>query len=149
MKMKMASLLASLLAGTALADETRHVYRLDFVINESDEGKTPTATTCTLNLEEKRGGEIKLGNNISLPGKGNLRADVGLMLHASVTSAGDDLLVDDDVEITAAKDAQSFRKMSAKGNALVTPGKPALVASVEDPISHKRYQVMLTASKLR
>jgi len=149
MKMMMALLLAG---GAALASEAggepRHVYRLDFVIGESDDGKAPSTTTCTLNLEEKHGGEIKLGSNISLP-KTNTRADIGLMLHASFTTMGEDLLVDSDVEITAAKDPQTFRKLSAKGNALVTPGKPALVASVEDPISHKRYQVTLTASKLR
>jgi hypothetical protein len=138
--------------GSAVASEVsgepRRIYRLDFAISENEDGKPPSTTTCTLNLEEKRGGEIKLGSNISLP-KTNTRADIGLMLHASFTTMGEDLLVDDDVEITAAKDPQTFRKLSAKGNALVTPGKPALVASVEDPISHKRYQVTLTASKLR
>jgi hypothetical protein len=151
MNLKMALLIASVCTGgAALAEEPpRHVYRLDFTINESDAAKPPNATTCTLNLEEKRSGEIKLGSNISLPGNPSVRTDVGLLLHASYIAVGEDLLVDNDVEITAAANAQSFRKMSAKGNALVTPGKPALVASVEDPISHRRYQVMLTASKLR
>jgi hypothetical protein len=62
---------------------------------------------------------------------------------------GEDLLVDDDVEISTIKDAQTFRKLAAKGNALVQPGKPALVASVEDPVSHKQVQVTVTATKLR
>jgi hypothetical protein len=69
-------------------------------------------------------------------------------LRASFTAVGEDLLVDDEVEITTAKDAQTFRKMSAKGNAHVAQGKPALVAS-EDPISHKHYKVTATATKLR
>src|SRR5262245_50225854 len=107
----------------ALAAEERHIYRLDFVVTENEGGKPASSTTCTLNLEEKRAGEIKMGSNIPLPNKG-ARVDVGLKLSASFTSVGEDLLVDGDIEITAAKDAQSFRKMSAKGNALVSPGKP-------------------------
>lgn len=144
----MKSLLALvLIAGSAVAAEERHVYRLDFVVAESDGGKS-SSTTYTLNLGEHSTGEIKMGSNIALGAKG-MRADIGLMLRASYTLVGEDLFVDDDVEISAAKDAQTFRKMSAKGNALILPGKPALVASVEDPVSHKQYQVTVTATKLR
>jgi hypothetical protein len=135
-----------LVAGSATAVEERHVYRLDFAIAESDAGKT----TYTINLGEHSVGEIKMGSNISLPGKGvTTRADIGLALRASYTIVGDDLLVDDELEITSVKDAQSFRKMSAKGNALIQPSKPALVASLEDPVSHKQIQVTVTATKLR
>ena len=153
----MKSLLALflLVPSAAFAEERpdqHHVYRLDFVVAENDAGKAATSTACSLNLEEKHTGEIKLGTNVALstPSRGTtLRADIGLLLRASFTSVGEDLLVDDEVEITAAKDAQTFRKMSAKGNALVAEGKPALVASVEDPISHRHYQVTVTATKLR
>jgi hypothetical protein len=153
--MKILTALFFLVSSTAFAEERpdpRRVYRLDFVVGESDGGKAATSTTYTLNLEEKHTGEIKMGTNVLLPtqskGAGQ-RADIGLTLRASYNSVGEDLLVDDEVEITAAKDAQTFRKMSAKGNTLIAQGKPALVASVEDPITHKRYQVTVTATKLR
>jgi hypothetical protein len=143
----MKSLLTLLLvAGTAAAAEERHVYRLDFAIVESDAVKT----TYTLNLGEHSVGEIKMGSNVALAGKGGtMRTDIGLTLRASYTLVGEDLLVDDDVEITSVKDAQTFRKMSVKGNALIQPSKPALVASLEDPVSHKQIQVTVTATKLR
>lgn len=142
-------------SSAAFAEERpdqHHVYRLDFIIAENDAGKAATSTTYTLNLEERHTGEIKMGTNVVLAGSasgGKMRLDTGLMLRASFVLVGEDLLVDDDVEITAAKDAQTFRKMSAKGNALIAAGKPALVASVEDPIGHKHYQVTVTATKLR
>jgi hypothetical protein len=142
---------ASLLcAATAFADEVRHVYRLDFVINETDGGKS-SATNCTLIVEEKRMGEIKLGMNVPLPSQGGAtqRADIGLLLRANVVAIGDDLLLDDDIEISGAKDASTFRKVVARGNALISQGKPALVASVEEPSTHKRYEVKVTATKLR
>jgi hypothetical protein len=145
-------LLVSSAAFAGERPEPRHVYRLDFVVAENDAGKAATSTTYTLNLEENHTGEIKMGTNVVLPAQAHgatMRADIGLLLRTSFTSVGEDLLVDDEVEITAAKDAQTFHKMSAKGTALVAPGKPALVASVEDPISHKHYQMTVTATKLR
>jgi hypothetical protein len=153
----MKSLIAVLLVVSSAASaeerpEPRHVYRFDFVVGEQDEGKVATSTTHTLNLEERQTGDIKVGVNIPLAGAtpgATMRADVGVKLRASFVSAGDALLVDDEVEISVPKDSQTFRKMAVSGKALIAPGKPALVASVEDPISHKHYQVTVTATKLR
>jgi hypothetical protein len=137
-------------SSAAFAEEPRHVYRLDFAVAESEAGKAATSTTYTLNLEDKHPGEIKAGTNIALATHGaTVRADLGLALHASFISLGEELLLDDEVEISAAKDAQTFRKLSARGNALVTPGKPSLVASLDDPAGHKRYEVTVTATRLR
>jgi hypothetical protein len=153
MTMKNMIALLLLVSGSAFAEERtdpHRVYRLDFVVTEDDAGKSATSASYTLNLRERSTGEIKMGANVALAGSSTgQRADIGLLLRASYTSVGDDLLVDDEVELTAAKDAQSFRKVSAKGNALIAQGKPALVASVEDPITHKHYQVTATATKLR
>lgn len=150
--MKILFALSLLAAQSALAEEPRHVYRLDFTVAENEPGKAASSTAYALNLGEHSTGEIKMATNIALagPARGStMRADVGLVLRASFAVSGDDLLVDDEVEISSPKDAQTFRKMSAKGNALVVPGQPAMVASVEDPVGHRHYQVTLTATKLR
>jgi hypothetical protein len=150
--MKSLLILSLFAAHSALAEDAHRVYRLDFSVAENEPGKAATATAYTLNLGEHSTGEIKMATNIALAGPtrgATMRADVGLVLRASYSVVGDDLLVDNDVEISAPRDAQTFRKMSAKGNALVVPGQPALLASVEDPVGHKRYQVTLTATKLR
>lgn len=145
-------LLVSSVAFAQQRPDQTHVYRLDFTVVESDGGKAPTSTSYTLNLEERHSGEIKVGSNVALSGPtpgATMRADVGLRLRASFTTVGDDLLVDDDIEVSATQGSQTFRKMAATGNALIAPGKPALVASVEDPIGHKRYQVTVRATRLR
>ncbi len=154
--MKNAIALVLLVGGAAAAQERaadpRHVYRLEFVIAESENGKTASSATCTINLREQRTGEIRRGTNVSLPGPtagATFRADIGLLLRASYATVGDDLLLEDEVEITVPGAAQSFRKMATKGDALVAPGKPALVASIEDPVAHTRYQVTVTATRLR
>jgi hypothetical protein len=147
------SLLASTGAAIAAEEkEQRHVYRLEFVIAENDGGKVTTLTTNALNLEERQTSEIKVGSNVAVPGPtagGTVRMDTGLKLAASFISIGEDILVDEDVEISVAKDAHTFRKMTARGKALVAPGKPALVASVEDATTHRHYQVTVSATKLR
>lgn len=134
---------------TASAEERvdpHHVYRLDFVVSEGEVGKAPVSTAYTLNLEEHRTGEIKVGTNVPLAGQ---RADVGVTVRASYTRIGDDLLIDDEVEIIAMKDAQSVRKMFTKGNTVVTEGKAALIASVDDAVNRKHYQVTVKPTRLR
>ena len=127
----------------------RRVYRLDFVVASSDPSSQtglPGGGLYTMNLEENRPGEIRSGSNIPL--SSGSRVDVGTKLRALFTPLGDDLLLDSSTEISAG-DSGSIRKLTAQGEALVTPGKPALIASAEDPQGHSRYQVTVTATRLR
>ena len=39
--------------------------------------------------------------------------------------------------------------MTAEGDALIAPGKRALVASLDDPRGRQRYELYATATKLR
>jgi len=127
--------------------EQRRVYRLDFVVASIDPGKAPVTSTHTLNLEEFSNGEIRMGSNI--PISPQARQDVGLLIRSSFIPVADDLLLDSTFEMSSAEDGPAIRKLAVRGNAVVTPGKPALVASAEDPTSHKRFEVTVTATKLR
>lgn len=147
--------------------EQRHVYRLEFAVSASDGGKPASSSAYTLNVEEDRGGELHIGSNVPLqtnvsPGGAAPRQDVGLKIRCSFTSAGDDLLLHTSVEMSSVDDppperdrvrepsaALAIRKISTAGDAVVSPSKPALVNSLEDPITHRRYQVTATATKLR
>jgi hypothetical protein len=46
-------------------------------------------------------------------------------------------------------DAPAFRKVQLKSRALLPAGKPATVAVIEDPGSRHRFQVDVTATKLK
>jgi hypothetical protein len=156
--------------------ENRAMYRLDFTFASTEAGKPTTTTAYTLNLEEHSKGEINLGRNVPLqvnpaasgsaaPGAsaagsaparfGTPRQDVGFLLRCSFTSSGEDLLLDSLVEMSGvdptpdARGVHSIQKLNLKGNALVTPGKTAVVSSSEDPATHQRYQLSVTATKLR
>ena len=126
--------------------EARHVYRLDFIVSANELGRAPQSSAYTLNLEEHDTGELRVGDNVSL---GAQRADVGLKIRANLVSFGDDLILRSDVEMSGSDDATSMHKVSMDGAALLRGGKPSLVASLDDPASHKHYEVTATATRLR
>ena len=127
----------------------RHVYRLDFVVAANDSGKAPQSSAYTLNLEEHDTGELRVGSNIAFGTGPAPRQDVGLKIRANLSAVGDDLVLRSDVEMSGSDDASSIHKVSANGDAVLKGGKPSLVASLEDPLSHKHYEVTATATMLR
>jgi len=131
-----------------------HVYRLDFVVASNSPATStggPGAGAFSLTLEEGHGGEIRSGSNVALTPAGSSRVDVGMKLKASyfTLAQSDDLFVNTSAELSSADDPGTIHKLSTEGGALVSPGKPALIASVEDLQGHTRYQLTVTATKLR
>jgi len=145
--------------------EPRATFRLDFTLTITDPGKPPSTSEYTLNLEEHGTGEIRLGKNVPLstpapppsgappgaPSVGVARQDVGFLLRGNFAMSGESLLLHSDFEMSSADEAavRTIHKVSLRGDALVTPGKPALVSSSEDPSSHRRHQLTVTATRLR
>jgi hypothetical protein len=142
----------------AHAPENRHVYRVDFVVAANDPGKAPTTSAYTLNLEEWDNGEVHLGANVPLGANTSTspapRQDVGLKIKASLHAIGDDVVMRDAVEMSNTDDTTpqtpaTIHKIATQGDAVIHAGQRALVASLEDPLTHKRYEVSATATRLR
>jgi hypothetical protein len=131
----------------------RHIYRLDFVVASTDSGKAAQSSAYTLNLQEFTPASVHIGSNVALVTSGggaSPRQDVGLKIGAFITPTGDDLLLHGTLEMSGVDDVSTIHKITANGDAvLLKGGQPALLASLEDPISHKRYQVTAAATKLR
>ncbi len=133
------------------------IYRLDFTLSSNDAKSNVPEGTFTMNLQENEVGLLSTGRFVTLPANGGTekaststtRTDVGLTLNESYRMVGGDLLVRSNAEFTGIEDAGVLRKLAARDEALVTPGKPTLVSSIDDASSHKKYQVMVTATKLR
>ncbi len=131
----------------AARPQERHVYRVDFVVVANEPGKAAQSSAYTLNLEDFDNGEIHLGSNIQLSPQA--RQDVGLKIKASLQPRGDDLLLRDAVELSGVEESQTIHKITTTGDAYLHAGQQTLVASLEDPLSHKRYQVSASATRLR
>ena len=127
--------------------EQRHVYRVDFVVVANEPGKPAQSSAYTLNLEDYDNGEIHLGSNVQINPQS--RQDVGLKITTSIQPRGDDLLLREAVELSGVEETQTIHKIKTSGDALLRGGQQTLVASLEDPLSHKRYQVSASATRLR
>lgn len=107
-----------------------------------------------MNLEERHHGEIATGTNVALSPTGGSRIDVGMKVKAEYDIVGDDILLESTAELSSAESGQpgqpsTIHKVVTNGEALVTPGRPTLVASADDPQGHSSYRLMVTATKLR
>jgi hypothetical protein len=140
----------------------RSVYRFDFGLTASDgTGAAPTTSSFTLTMQEGDKGEVHVGKNVSLsppstatsgaaaPGVGSngARQDVGLKVAAQFRAVGDEPLLDVSLEMSTFDPPSTIRKVVAKSDALAFAGKPVLVTSLEE--DHKRYQLTVTATKVR
>ena len=148
----------------AAPSPARHVYRLDYTVSVTEPGRAATTSNYVLNLEEGSGGEAHAGANVPLamgPSSNTVRQDVGFVIRCQLTRAGNDLILHDTFELSSVElgipletllpdpRPRSIHKISAGDDAVVTPGKSALVASIDEPTSHARYEVSVTATKLR
>jgi len=139
------------------APRTHHVYRLDYALTVTEPGRAAVTDTYTLNVEEGSSGEVRAGANIPLGSSSSLtspRQDVGILLRCQANREGSDLLLHDTAELSSpeprADDGpRAIHKITSSGDVVVTPGKTALVASIEEPVSHARYELTVTATKLR
>jgi hypothetical protein len=127
--------------------EDRRVYRLDFVVSSRQPGKPDSSSAHTMSVEEMTPGEVRVGSNVQLAS--HARQDVGLLIRATATPVADDLMLDHAIELSSIDDAAAIRKMTMRGDTIVSPGTPVVVASAEDPIGHGRVDVTVTATRLR
>jgi hypothetical protein len=122
-------------------------------------GKPTIDSFYSMNVEDGSTGDLHAGANIPLVAspKGGMmspRQDVGVRLKGSVTRLGEDLLLQNLAELSGPGEeveegARAIRKITAHDDAVVPLGKPTLVARLEEPVSHTRYEVTVTAAKLR
>jgi hypothetical protein len=86
---------------------------------------------------------------------GRFVVNVGVSINCSVKDAGDNPKLDLKLEISDAlppakdSDAITFRKVSINSRASLSLGKPTTVSITEDPGSRHRFQVDVTATKLK
>jgi hypothetical protein len=138
------------------ATAERPIYRFDFVLAASDAATPASTTSFTLTLQEFEKGEMIVGKNVPLSTPAptatgtqaaSPRQDVGMKVVATFRTSGDDVLLDVNTEMSAFEPPSSIRKVVSRGNALASPGKPALVTTLES--DSKRYQLTVTPTKVR
>lgn len=141
------------------ADKQPTAYRLDFTINELDDGKLVNSRQYSLNLNAGDTNSLKIGTRVPVEEKqGEFQyIDVGTSIQASLRERGNELTLGVRVDITnfATPDQQSrtsmplLRQLQINGSTIVLPSKPMTVGVVDDPNSKRQFQLVVTVTKIR
>ena len=140
-------------------------YKVSFLIYELEDGKKINERTYNFPVSTDNGigrrSSMRVGTRVPVVTKETQvqYLDVGLDLSCDVNELADKLLVNSSVEITSfalpeqAADPRSggnpvFRNIRQNFTTVVTPGKPALVTTMDDVNSKKRMQVEVTATRI-
>src|SRR6266446_205021 len=151
--------------GTPEATEPGHAYRLDFSINEVDDGKKINTRQYSMNLSAGDNNEIKIGTRVPVEAKqGEFQyIDVGTSIWCrlrdrhDVVWLGNDLLLNVRGEISnfALPEQQGqqvrpvLRQLNINASTLAVLGKPMIVGSVDDPNSKRQFQLEVTVTTPR
>jgi hypothetical protein len=143
-------------------DRPVHAYRLDFSINELEDGKKINTRQYSMNLNADDADEIKIGNRVPVDsGPGTFQyLDVGTNIWCRIgeRAEGIPLTVRADVNNLAIPDQASGHESSSRpivrqfkinASTLAQVGKPMVVGSVDDPNSKRQFQLEVTVSKLK
>lgn len=147
------------------ASEPGHAYRLDFTVNEIEDGKKINSRQYSMNLNAGDQSEIKIGTRVPVEVKNSeiQYMDVGTNIwcrmrdRRDVTWLGNDVLMNVRSEISnfAAPDQTTqtmrpiLRQMKIEASTIATISKPMVVGVVDDPNSKRQFQLEVTVTKLR
>ncbi|MFZ0317746.1 MAG: hypothetical protein WAL56_01365 [Candidatus Sulfotelmatobacter sp.] len=137
-----------------------NAYRLDFSVNELEDGKKINTRQYSMNLNSDSSNELKIGTRVPVESKqGEFQyIDVG----TSIWSRAEDRNGAVDLSIRAeisnfANPGQTpghdmlplLRQLKISAGTLAVLGKPMIVGSVDDPNSKRQFQLEVVVTKLK
>ncbi len=136
-------------------------FRLDFTLNESDDGKKVNSRHYSMNLVPgyTPSNEIKIGSRVPVEGKqGEMQyIDVGTNIWSRLTERGDALQLEVRAELTTFANPEQetrssmplLRQLRINASTVAMPGKPTVVGLVDDPNSKRQFELDVTVTKIR
>jgi hypothetical protein len=135
------------------------VYRIEFTVREIEDGKRLNSRNYMMLVEDGSWGRIRVGNRVPIVGeKGLTYSDVGMNIDCHPRGREDSVALDIGVESSSvvaqeqprASDTNPvIRQQRSNITSVVTPGKPTLVATMDDVVTNRRYEIEVTATKVR
>lgn len=136
-----------------------HAYRVDFSINELQDGKKTNTRRYSMVLTSGDRNQVKIGTRVpvaSSPASFQY-LDVGTNVNCRIVEGtGDDLSVEvhaDFTNLSSPEEQHSaspiIRQVTLSGTTLTTPGKPVIIGAADDPNSNRQFQLEATVTKLR
>jgi len=157
----------------AESEAPRHAdaYRVDFSINEMEDGKKINTRQYSMNSRSGDWNEIKIGTRVPVESAGNegktdfqfQYLDVGTNIRCRLTDQADMTSMSDGIMVSATADVTNFatpdqqgqrlppaiRQLRISASTIAPLGKPMVVGVVDDPNSKRQFQLEVMVTKLR
>lgn len=141
------------------SSEPAVAYRLDFSVNELDDGRKINTRQYSMNLNAGDANSIKIGARVPVEAKnGEFQyLDIGTNIWSRLKERGNALTLEVRVEVSniGATDQPLqtsrpvVRQVQINASTVVLPGKPMALGVVDDPSSKRQFQLEVTVTKLR
>ena len=143
-------------------------YKLEFILSELEDGKKINARTYSM-LAQDDGtlNKLRIGSRIPVPESPFVQAnptqyqfhDIGVNIDCRLQERGSGLMMDTTIDTSniSQPTEQSnsphlppvVHQLRAEIRTLINPGKVALLSSMDDPTSKRKFDIEVTATKLK
>ena len=136
-------------------------YRLEFTLNEVEDGKKLNTRSYSLLMQSGGGyNKLRVGANVPQSPTNALQyLDFGTNIDCRIQDQEGYVLLDLTIESSSRAHPEVQNDTTPKQaivhqikmnvNTVLTPGKPTVIASMDDPSSKRTYQVEATATKVK
>jgi hypothetical protein len=138
---------------------SKTAYRVEFTVKELDGNKQVNSRHYLMNVIEKDWGRLRSGSRVPFSTGGSTQyLDVGMNIDCRPETVGEDVQLGIRVESSNLANPERslestvppvFRQERFDVTATVTLGKPTLVGSMDDVVSNHRFEVEVTATKVK
>ena len=160
-----AVLLLATLAIPANAQESREtpLYRVEFNIHDGSDAAAKTGRRYAMMIEATGKGTFRAGNKVpyvtgpasATQGPQYSYAEIGVNIDARLRDISGRIFLNADLDVSTVlpreKDAApnpTIASIRIAVNTIMSPGKPALVASIDDPVIKRRFDIEATVTKV-
>jgi hypothetical protein len=140
------------------AAKTPQPYRLDFSVNELEDGKKINSRQYSMNLNANDANDLKIGTRVPVEAAHEQfqYMDIGTNIWARLSDQRGPLEMSVRAEISnfatpegGSSSRPIVRQFKINASTVVQLGKPMVVGSVDDPASKRQFQLQVTVTKLR
>ena len=150
-----------LMAASAWAQDAV-VYRLQFSLRETESGKAAETRNYSMLVLPNINNRLSAGTKVPVPtGPANSSSftyvDVGVSVRAKLEERGPQLLLNAEFEVSNlgverennGRPAPRIQQLRAIVDTAIVPGQATPIATIDDPASPRRYEIQVTATKLK
>ncbi len=142
-------------------EKPAHAYRIDISVNEMEDGKKINTRHYSLFQNSGEWSRVDISSRVSVSTPRTLleAISVGTTINCKLNESGEDIALevrgDFNHLLMSPEDRDQHgarpvvQQMSVNGSTLVTLGKPAVIAVVDDPSSNRQFQLEATVTKLK